>query len=58
MAYCCCSVTQSCPSLCDRLLCPWDFSGSNTGVGCHLILQNGLLRSHKIVGKTEVTDCD
>ena len=21
------------------LLCPWDFSGKNTGVGCHLLLQ-------------------
>ena len=22
-----------------RLLCPWDFPGSNTGVGCHSLLQ-------------------
>ena len=22
-----------------RLLCPWDFSGKNTGVDCHLLLQ-------------------
>ena len=22
-----------------RLLCPWDFSGKNNGVGCHFILQ-------------------
>ena len=22
-----------------RLLCPWDFSGKNTGVGCHALLQ-------------------
>ena len=22
-----------------RLLCPWDFSGKNTGVGCHVLLQ-------------------
>ena len=22
-----------------RLLCPWDSSGKNTGVGCHSILQ-------------------
>ena len=22
-----------------RLLCPWDFPGENTGVGCHLLLQ-------------------
>ena len=21
-----------------RLLCPWDFPGKNTGVGCHLLL--------------------
>ena len=21
-----------------RLLCPWDFSGKNTGVGCHFLL--------------------
>ena len=35
-------VTQSCPPLCDpkdysppsRILCPWDFPGKNTGVGC------------------------
>ena len=35
---------QSCPTLCDpwqpaRLLCPWDFPGKNTGVGCHFLLQ-------------------
>ena len=38
-----CSVTQSCPTLCDpmdaRLLCPWNFQGKNTGAGCHLLLQ-------------------
>ena len=22
-----------------RLLCPWDFPGQNTGVGCHSLLQ-------------------
>ena len=22
-----------------RLLCPWDFTGNNTGVGCHFLLQ-------------------
>ena len=39
--------TQSCPTLFDpisrlyrsRLLCPWDFPGKNTGVGCHFLLQ-------------------
>ena len=23
-----------------RLLCPWDFPGRNTGVGCHFLLQS------------------
>ena len=23
-----------------RLLCPWDFSGKDTGVGCHFLLPN------------------
>ena len=23
-----------------RLLCPWDFPGKSTGVGCHFLLQN------------------
>ena len=37
-----CLVTKSCPTLFEtpwlqptRLLCPWDFPGKNTGVGCH-----------------------
>ena len=40
-----CLVIQSCPTLCDsmdciaRLLCPWDFAGNNTGVGCNFLLQ-------------------
>ena len=41
-----CLVSQSCPTLSDphglepsRFLCPWDFSGENTGVGCHFLLQ-------------------
>ena len=41
---------QSCPSPCDpmdcsstRLLCPWDFPGKNTGVGCHFLLRGILL---------------
>ena len=35
---------QSCLTRCDptdgpnRLLCPWDSSGKNTGVGCHFLL--------------------
>ena len=36
-------VAQSYPTLCDpmdtRLLCPWDFLGKSTGVGCHFLLQ-------------------
>ena len=32
-------VAQSCPTLCDftRLLCPQNFLGKNTGVGCHFL---------------------
>ena len=26
-----------------RLLCPWDFPGKNTGVGCHFLLQEVFL---------------
>ena len=26
-------------SLAARLLCPWNFTGKNTGVGCHFLLQ-------------------
>ena len=43
---CCCLVTKSCPNLLRphslwpaRLLCPWNFPGKNTGVGCHFLLQ-------------------
>ena len=37
-------VAELCPTLCDpmeaaRLLCPWDFPGKNTGVGCQFLLQ-------------------
>ena len=28
-----------------RLLCPWDFSGKNTGVGSHFLLQ-GIFLTH------------
>ena len=30
-----------------RLLHPWDFPGNSTGVGCHCLLCNGILLSHK-----------
>ena len=43
---CCCLIAKSCLSLLQphglqhtRLLCPWDFPGKNTGVGCHFLLQ-------------------
>ena len=42
----CVLVTQLWPTHCDsmdcgpsRLLCPWDFPGKNTKVGCHFLLQ-------------------
>ena len=42
----CCLVAKSCPTLLGpyrlepaRLHCPRDFSGKNTGVGCHFLLQ-------------------
>ena len=41
-----CLAAQLCPTLVQphrlqpaRLLCPWDFPGKNTGVGCHFLLQ-------------------
>ena len=46
LACCCCPVLQSYPTLCNSmdyspwLLCPWDFPGKNTGVGCHFLLQD------------------
>ena len=37
-------VAQSCPTLCNpmdnRLLCPWDFLGKSTEVGCHFLLKD------------------
>ena len=30
-----------------RLLCPWDFPGESTGMGCHCLLHNGMLLRHK-----------
>ena len=41
-----CLVAMSCPTLLQphglqssRLLCPWNFPGKDTGVGCHFLLQ-------------------
>ena len=28
-----------------QALCPWDFPGKNTGVGCHFLLHKGLIYS-------------
>ena len=37
-------VTQSCSTLCDpmdcRLLCPWDFPGKSTELGCHFSVKS------------------
>ena len=44
-----CSVSQSCPNLCDPMGCslqrplPWDFPGKDTGVGRHFLLQEFFL---------------
>ena len=43
----CVLVAQSCLTLLPhglqptRFLCPWDFPGKNTGVGCHFLLPEG-----------------
>ena len=35
----CLILLQSCGPQPTRLLCPWDFPGMNTGVGCHFLVQ-------------------
>ena len=41
---CCCLLVKLCLTLCNPMdLCPWDFPGKNTGVGCHFLLQGILL---------------
>ena len=41
-------VAKSCltPGKPTRLLCPWDFPGKNTGVGCHYLFQGTLSVKH------------
>ena len=39
-----CDSMDSSPA---RLLCPWDFPGKNTGVGCHSLLQ-GIFQTPRI----------
>ena len=34
----------------DRLLCPWNFPGKNTGVGCHFLLQGIFLTQRSNLG--------
>ena len=31
-----------------RLLCPWDFPGKNTAVGCHFLLQNSYIKAPSV----------
>ena len=35
-----------------RFLCPWDFSGKNTGVGCHFLLQCMKVKSESEVAQS------
>ena len=37
-----------------RLLCPQDSPGKNTGVGCHVLLQNKHLNIYQILIETQV----
>ena len=43
-----CLVAELCPmsvtlwTIALQVLCPWDFSGKDTGVGCHFLLQEGI----------------
>ena len=41
-----------------RLLCPWDSSGKNTGVGCHFLLQTIALVQFNSVAQSCPTLCD
>ena len=36
-----------------RLLCPWDFLGKNTGVGCHFLLQCMKIKSESEIVQSE-----
>ena len=62
ITHCYCLVTKSCLTLLQphglqstRLLCPCDFPGKNTGVGCHFLLPGifptqGSNMSHALAG--------
>ena len=57
MKYCCCCCCQAASVVSDsvrphrekptRLPCSWDSPGKNIGVGCHFLLHNAILLSHK-----------
>ena len=55
-------LLQTCPTLRPhglqptRLLHPWDFPGTSTGVGCHCRLQVYAIHSHKRVGNPAICD--
>ena len=38
-----------------KLLCPWDFLGKNTGVGCHFLLQGMKVKSESEVAQSCLT---
>ena len=42
----------------NRLLCPWDSPGKNTGVGCHFLLQCMKVKSQSEVAQSCPTLCD
>ena len=39
----------------NRLLCPWDSPGKNTGVGCHFLLQCMKVKSESEVAQSCLT---
>ena len=65
---CCYLVTKLCPTLLQphglqptMLLCPWDYPGKSTGVGCHFLLQGifltqGLNRVPCLAGRFFTTE--
>ena len=54
-------LLQLCLTLCDpidRLLCPWDSPGNNTGVGCQFLLQCMRVKIESEVIQSCLTLCD
>ena len=53
----CAKSLQSCLTLCDPMdcslpgSCPWDSLGKNTGVGCHVLLQEIFLTKRACIGR-------